>query len=317
MSISDVPKVGLVEVSRESVDGSPNPIPTLRSIVSVALAALPSLEETAGPSLPTRTRLVSYETKAAEALEQEQTEERYVTERRREIIGGLTAWKASYDPSPSFWLSFVPKVSNIVKKESLLAVDDFIERLEQARTRVKVLSVLEKNEKLLLENIAFMNSATERKMLEACELIEGEVQRLREFGPLPPKEVKEPKGAKTILSDDPLYAVKTDLWTRFEDWKKDFIPAPCGFLAFIPGISAKMKSITNRLFGDLYKDIRRSGTMAVLTDKLKAHRELMLEYTAFVDSVTAMKMRMANAILTLQPEAFASDSRAVQATVPA
>ena len=302
MSISSIPAAVPVKILSESLDGSPNPTQKLQGVVSVAFAAL-APDETVGPSLSGRTV-------PCEITEPSEQEKEYVAERKAEIVKGFKAWKVSYQPSPSLLLSFIPRVSSIIRKQCSCTINILIDRLQQAKTRGKILSVLEKNRKILLENTSFMNAATERKMLEACALIEGEVKRLREFGPLPPKEAaKESKGVKPIRTDDPLYDVKSALWNRFEEWERDFVPTPLRILSIIPGISAKMKGIMNRLFGELFKDIRRAATMTSLTEKLNAHRELMMEYTAFVDAATAAKMKLADALLTIGPESEKSSRR--------
>jgi hypothetical protein len=221
-------------------------------------------------------------------------EEKFVSERREEITKGLTAWNADYKPYPSFWLSFVPGISGIVQKECLVAVRTFMDEVKEAQTRRKLCSVLERNRVILTENECFMDTSTAEKAHAACELIDGELARLRAFGPLPSKVAGNgAKQEKTLQPNDPLYSVKLPLWEKLDGWKKDFVPTPAGLLNFIPGVASKLKDITDRLCGDLFRDIRKAQSIASLAGRLKIHQELLRAYTAFVDAATVAKMEAA------------------------
>jgi hypothetical protein len=313
MTVSDVLSISVPVTTTPgtSHQTSPNPTPELSEIVSVACAAVSQLEST-GPSHLAKKREFSCEKRDEGAPlpkkqrpSPENAEESLVEERRTAITNGLTAWKLDYEPSPSFWLSFVPGVSNIVRKESLSAVAIFMEKVARARTRRKLISVLEKNRGVLSENMFCMNTATEAKMVAACELIDKELTKLKAYGPLLPKEkTDESKKEKTLQSDDPLYRAKVPVWKRFGEWQKGFVPSPAGIFSLVPGIAAKLKNITDRLFADLLRDIRKAQSLASLAERLKDHGELMHEYTAFVDTATAARMEAACSLLQEEAKAL-------------
>ena len=281
------------------------------SIMTVTLPTLDSPNPTDGSPVPTgpsfsdRERALSYDEISLEHQGQktclDPKEERFIAERKVEIISGLTSWKASYNPAPPIFLSFVPKISNVIKKASLLAVATCMDRLERALTRRKIVSILEDGKKTFEENNSLMNSSTQKKVREAVDFINGELKRLRDFGPLQDKAAAVPKSEKEPKLDDPIYSEKSTLLTRCRNWKKDFSPAPIWILSRIPGMETRVLATTDRLFCDLCSDIRRVKSMDALKKKLQLHSDLIQDYTTFVDASTTEKMRALCDLLTAPP----------------
>lgn len=297
-----------------SPEETPPTTPGLNEVVSVVGQAALSQVHKSGPS--EKKREISCEKKETDdkvadvavpkiELSPESLEAKFVEDRKAEIIKGLDAWEIGYAPYANGWLSLLPGVSGLVHQESLSAVQCFKEGVKEAKTRRKLVSVLEKNRQILADNQGLMDDSTINKVKSAYTLIDNEVECLKKFGPIPSKVATGgPKKEKTLQRDDSLYEVKHSLWQYIEEWKKDFVPYPSVWFLF--WMAPKLKEITDRLCGDLFRDIRKAQTLADLAKKLTVHQNRFRGYVASVDSATAAKMETVCAFIQEKAQALAA-----------
>ena len=226
-------------------------------------------------------------------------EKEFIELRKTEIVRCLATWKACYNPSAARAISWnLGKAAHeVINNHLSLAVDGCMNAVKQAQTRKKLISTLQKNKEVLVESAEFVDSITRIKNQEACRLIDDELSRLRDFGPLPSKsKASGPQQCKSPRSDDPLYGMKIFAWERLEEWKKGFDPSPNVLLIW----SLSQKSLAakiNRLFSNLLREIRRAPSAVLLAETLVRHRELLMDCVIFVDKTTEANMRRACAIL--------------------
>ncbi len=221
----------------------------------------------------------------------------YFKARKEKMVQRLEAWKKDYDPAPGFPYSWLPNMSKIVHIESFDVLEAFVAGVSHATTREKIDSILKKNVQIMKDSMFCMNAATVAKMTEGCKIIEHERKMLGcpERAPKKPEEKKP----RVVALDDPLFSQKSRLMKKLEEWRKDFDPQPQCLLACLPGIVDSLSTKAKRLFDGLYK-----GVVKVEKEKftkfLESHRDLILSYSSFVNSLTAAKLAAVCEILSLE-----------------
>ncbi len=279
----------------------PTVCPQDRAISRVALHALREAEAVLqgekrkeavqAAALPEKVRKV-------DVVAEGQREQLFVQYRKAIMRQKLDKWKEGYDPAPAFLLSLIPGMNRIVHIESYRVLDTFMAKLDKAQSRQKLASLLRKNAQILRESMFCMNAASERKMKEACDIIERELKMIGHVEEKAPATGE--KKVRAVAKGDSLFAYKTRLMEKLDEWKKDFDPQPMHILACVPGVMENVTKKAKRLFDNLYKGIVKSESKEKLVQLLSSSKELVTNYSLFVSSATQAKLTAACAILSAE-----------------
>lgn len=279
------------KIVRKSVEDERKPVEKTTDAVSPK-----GEEQSAVAAEPKKEAAVVAEKKTEVAPVAEQSRELlFVQIKVRSMLKKLERWKQDYDPAPAFYLGWIPGMSRTVHIESFDVLEAFMTKLGKATTRQKLASILKKNAQIMQESMFCMNTATVAKMTEACSLIEEELKKIGHVDELlqGEKEKKQP----AISPQDPLFVYKTRLMEKLGAWNRDFAPQPQSLISVVPGVVDTLANKAKRLFNHLYKGIAKADAREKLTKFLTDYKELISNYSLFVNAATAEKLEAVRDIL--------------------